>query len=121
MALKSTRTKASMALLLSFTSFTFVWAAEEKAPPSEGKAAEAAPALAPVAAPAPAAATAAVPAPAQHWSYTPVVAPAIPAVQQKDWVRQPLDAFVLAKLEAKGLKPSPDADRATYIRRATLD
>lgn len=58
---------------------------------------------------------------AQHWSYVPVVTPAIPTVQQKDWVRQPLDAFVLSKLETKGLKPSPDADRATFIRRATLD
>jgi hypothetical protein len=36
-------------------------------------------------------------------------------------VRTPVDAFVLAKLEEKGLKPSPDTDRATYIRRATLD
>ncbi|MDR3463003.1 MAG: DUF1549 and DUF1553 domain-containing protein [Beijerinckiaceae bacterium] len=74
---------------------------------------------------APAQQTAAAPAPAvagpQHWSYIPVVAPAVPDVQQKDWVRQPLDAFVLAKIEAKGLKPAPDADRATFIRRATLD
>jgi hypothetical protein len=67
----------------------------------------------------PAAAPAAPAAP--HWSYVPVIAPAIPQVQQKDWVLQPLDAFVLAKLESKGLKPSPDADRATFIRRATLD
>jgi hypothetical protein len=36
-------------------------------------------------------------------------------------VRTPIDAFILSKLEAKGLKPSPDADRATFIRRATLD
>ena len=124
-----------MALLLSFTSFTVVWAADEKpgigetkegvvapvaAAPVVAAVAPAAVAPAAVAAPAPAAA-AAVSAPTQHWSYTPVVAPAVPAVQQKDWVRQPLDAFVLAKLETKGLKPSPDTDRATYIRRATLD
>ncbi|MGA7656918.1 MAG: DUF1549 and DUF1553 domain-containing protein [Methylocella sp.] len=50
-----------------------------------------------------------------------VQVPPEPAVNQKDWVRTPIDAFVLAKLEAKGLKPSPDADRATFIRRATLD
>ena len=50
-----------------------------------------------------------------------VQTPAEPAINQKDWVRTPIDAFVLAKLEAKGLKPSPDADRATFIRRATLD
>ena len=56
------------------------------------------------------------------WSaYVPVAGPAVPAVKQKNWVRAPLDAFVLAKLEAAGLKPSAEADRATYIRRATLD
>ncbi|MRV74415.1 DUF1553 domain-containing protein [Duganella sp. FT92W] len=55
------------------------------------------------------------------WQYTPVQRPDIPAVKQKAWVRSPIDAFVLAKLEQKNLKPSQDADRATYIRRATLD
>jgi len=137
------RSKAYAAILLSFTSFTAVLAAEEKpgpaAAPTSAPAASAeqpavaastqaaAPAPAQVASPAQQAPgpqivdkTAAAPAP-PHWSYVPVAAPAIPVVQQKDWVRQPLDAFVLAKLEAKGLKPSPDADRATYIRRATLD
>ncbi|HEY8975794.1 MAG TPA: DUF1549 and DUF1553 domain-containing protein, partial [Burkholderiaceae bacterium] len=58
---------------------------------------------------------------ARAWAYTPVQKPAVPAVKQAAWVRTPLDAFVLAKLEAKGLTPSPDADRATFIRRATLD
>jgi hypothetical protein len=60
-------------------------------------------------------------APAKAWAYTPAQQPAVPKVKQKAWVRTPVDAFVLAKLEEKGLKPSPDADRATYIRRATLD
>lgn len=55
------------------------------------------------------------------WSYQPVHEILTPAVSQKGWVRTPIDAFVLAKLEAKGLKPSPDADRAAFIRRATLD
>jgi len=56
------------------------------------------------------------------WSaYQPVKEPALPVVQQKKWVRSPVDAFVLAQLEAKGLKPSQEADRATFIRRATLD
>ena len=55
------------------------------------------------------------------WAYTPVAQPALPAVKLTSWGRTPLDAFVLAKLEAKGLAPSPDADRATFIRRATLD
>ncbi|WP_374545577.1 DUF1549 domain-containing protein, partial [Rhodoblastus sp.] len=72
-------------------------------------------------APAQQAAAPAAPAAPTHWSYVPVVAPAIPDVQQKDWALRPLDAFVLAKLESKGLKPSLDTDRATFIRRATLD
>src|ERR1700733_14015413 len=69
------------------------------------------------------AATAAKPAPSsqQLWSYQPVKRPDVPAVQQKAWVRTPIDAFILAKLEDKRFKPSPDADRATFIRRATLD
>jgi hypothetical protein len=55
------------------------------------------------------------------WAYQPVERPALPAVAHEKWVRTPVDAFVLAKLEAAGLAPSPDADRATFIRRATLD
>lgn len=71
------------------------------------------------AADAPAAATAK---PAKAWSpYAAVQEPAVPAVKAKQWTRSPVDAFVLAKLEAAGLKPSKDADRPAYIRRATLD
>lgn len=55
------------------------------------------------------------------WAYQPMQRPAVPEVKQKAWVRNPVDAFVLSKLEAKNLKPSPEADRATFIRRATLD
>jgi hypothetical protein len=55
------------------------------------------------------------------YGWQPMLTPAEPSVTQKDWVRTPIDAFVLAKLEAKGLKPSPDADRGAFIRRATLD
>jgi len=59
---------------------------------------------------------------AKAWSpYQPAKAPELPAVKQKAWVRSPVDAFVLSQIEAKGLKPSPEADRATFIRRATLD
>ncbi len=73
-------------------------------------------------APAPAAAQAAVPAPApQWWSYQPVKNEPIPQVHDKKWVRTPIDAFVLARLEANGIQPSADADRETFIRRATLD
>jgi len=74
-----------------------------------------------------AATTAPAPAPAAttrsstHWAYQPVIRPEIPAVKKRTWVRTPIDAFVLAKLEEKELSPSPDADRATFIRRATLD
>jgi len=58
----------------------------------------------------------------KSWSpYQPVKRPEVPAVKQKAWARTPIDAFVLAQLEAKGIKPSPEADRAAYIRRATLD
>ncbi|MGZ8161122.1 MAG: DUF1549 and DUF1553 domain-containing protein, partial [Methylobacter sp.] len=55
------------------------------------------------------------------WSYQPLKAPDQPTVNNKNWVRTPIDAFVLAPLEAKGLTPSPDADRAAFVRRATLD
>ncbi|MGQ0598001.1 DUF1549 and DUF1553 domain-containing protein [Aquabacterium sp.] len=61
-------------------------------------------------------------APAKTWSpYQLAKAPELPAVKQKAWVRSPVDAFVLSQIEAKGLKPSPEVDRATFIRRATLD
>ena len=55
------------------------------------------------------------------WVYQPVERPAIPAVENTKWVRTPIDAFVLANLEAVKLAPSKEADRATFIRRATLD
>ncbi|MGC3944558.1 MAG: DUF1549 and DUF1553 domain-containing protein [Chryseolinea sp.] len=56
------------------------------------------------------------------WSpYQPPKVTGVPAVKQKNWVRSPIDAYVLAQIEAKGLKPSPEVDRATFIRRATLD
>ena len=59
---------------------------------------------------------------AKAWSpYQALKQPAVPAVAQKAWARNPVDAFVLVQLEAKGLKPSPETDRATFIRRATLD
>jgi hypothetical protein len=57
----------------------------------------------------------------QLWSYRPVNAPAVPVVKDARWVRTPIDAFVLAKIEASKLEPSPDAARAVFIRRATLD
>ena len=56
-----------------------------------------------------------------NWAYKPVAQVTPPEVKQKAWVKTPIDAFVLAKLEEKGLKPSSEASRATFIRRATLD
>ena len=56
-----------------------------------------------------------------HWAFTPPVRPAPPAVQRADWVRNDIDRFVLAKIEAGGLAPSPEADRATLIRRLYAD
>ncbi len=55
------------------------------------------------------------------YAWQPLQRPAVPSVKQADWVRAPIDAFVLAKIEANGLTPAPEADRATFIRRATLD
>ena len=55
------------------------------------------------------------------WAYQPLQVVDVPAVKNDAWVRTPPDAFVLAKVEANGLKPSPDADRASFVRRATLD
>jgi len=55
------------------------------------------------------------------WSFRPVVRAAVPAVRNLDQVRTPIDAFLLARLEAKNLKFSPRADRRTLIRRAYFD
>ena len=56
-----------------------------------------------------------------HWAFTAPVRPAVPSVKRAEWVRNPVDAFILARLEKEGLKPSPEADKATLIRRVTLD
>ena len=58
---------------------------------------------------------------AEHWSFTPPERPVPPAVRDTAWVRNPIDNFVLARLEAEGLEPSPEADRYTLIRRLSLD
>ena len=55
------------------------------------------------------------------WSLKPPVRPPLPHVKDASWVRTPIDAFVLAKLEEHGLRPAPEADRTTLIRRATFD
>ena len=57
----------------------------------------------------------------RHWSFQPVKRPAVPAVKNAAWVKNPIDAFILAKLEEKGLAPSKPADRRTLIRRVSFD
>ena len=57
----------------------------------------------------------------RYWAYQPVKRPAPPAVQQQAWVKTPIDAFILAKIEAKGLKPNAPADKVALVRRAYYD
>ena len=56
-----------------------------------------------------------------HWSLRPITTSSPPIVQHQSWVRNPIDRFVLAKLEQEGLSPSSEADRPTLIRRLSLD
>ncbi|MDX1565479.1 MAG: PSD1 and planctomycete cytochrome C domain-containing protein, partial [Phycisphaeraceae bacterium] len=58
---------------------------------------------------------------AKHWSYTRIEKPSPPQTRNASWPRNPIDRFVLAKLEKSKLKPSPEADRITLARRASLD
>ena len=58
---------------------------------------------------------------AEHWAFVPPLRPALPVVKEGRWPRNGIDAFVLARLELENLKPSPEADRATWLRRVTLD
>ena len=57
----------------------------------------------------------------QRWPFTPPVEPAVPAVKDTAWPRNPIDNFILAKLEEKGLAPAGDADKRTLLRRVTYD
>jgi hypothetical protein len=57
----------------------------------------------------------------RHWAFETPRRPALPAVRDRDWPRGPIDHFVLARLEAEGLAPSPQAEATTLIRRVTLD
>jgi mono/diheme cytochrome c family protein len=56
-----------------------------------------------------------------HWAFQPVRMPELPPVKNESWCQSPIDRFVLARLEAKGISPSPPADRRTLIRRAYFD
>ncbi|MDA1233553.1 MAG: DUF1553 domain-containing protein [Acidobacteria bacterium] len=56
-----------------------------------------------------------------HWAFREVTLPTPPTVAEKAWIRNPIDSFVLARLEAAGLQPAAEADRRVLARRATLD
>src|SRR2546421_691175 len=56
-----------------------------------------------------------------HWAFDPPKHPAIPEIKDKTWPRNPIDYFTLARLEAEGLKPSAEADKATLLRRVSFD
>lgn len=56
-----------------------------------------------------------------HWSFLAPRRPALPAVKNAGWVRTPVDPFILAELEKRGLQPAPEADRRTLARRLSLD
>jgi hypothetical protein len=57
----------------------------------------------------------------EHWAFVAPQRPAVPPVKNTAWVRNPIDNFVLARLEQGGLEPSPHADRKTIFRRLSLD
>ena len=56
-----------------------------------------------------------------HWAFDPPKRPATPEIKDKTWPKSPIDYFTLARLEAEGLKPSAEADKATLLRRVSLD
>ena len=56
-----------------------------------------------------------------HWAFVAPAKPAVPEVKNKTWPRTPIDNFVLAKLESKGIAPSPEADKETLVRRVHMD
>jgi hypothetical protein len=56
-----------------------------------------------------------------YWAFVPPSRPESPVVRNPEWCRSPIDAFILAKLDAAGLQPSPEADKTALIRRVTFD
>ncbi len=57
----------------------------------------------------------------KHWAFVVPKRPALPQVKNETWARNPIDWFVLARMEAEGLQPSPEADRYTLARRVAID
>jgi len=62
-----------------------------------------------------------VPAAGKHWAFEPPARAPVPGVKQIGWSRNPIDRFILARLEQEKIKPAPEADRVTLIRRVSLD
>src|SRR4051794_20788517 len=56
-----------------------------------------------------------------HWSFQPPKRPDVPSPEDRTWVRNPIDAFILSSLQTNGLKPAPEADRTTFLRRLSVD
>ena len=56
-----------------------------------------------------------------HWAFNPPQRPRVPRVNESSWIKGPIDSFILAQLEERGLRPSPEADRATLLRRLSFD
>ncbi len=56
-----------------------------------------------------------------HWAFVAPTRPELPKVSLADWPRNPIDAFILARLEEKKIKPAPEADKVTLLRRVSLD
>jgi hypothetical protein len=57
----------------------------------------------------------------EHWAFKAPKEPQLPLTKEQGWQRNPIDNFILAKLEAEGMKPSPPADKRTLLRRASFD
>src|SRR5881397_2535178 len=58
---------------------------------------------------------------AKHWAFSASNAAAIPKVRRTGWPKNPIDAFILARLEAEGVQPAAEAEPETLIRRLSLD
>ena len=56
-----------------------------------------------------------------HWAFQPITSPALPDIEQQKWVRNPIDRFILSRLESAGLTPAPPASRSALLRRAYYD
>ncbi len=61
------------------------------------------------------------PEPAEHWSFKPVEHPVPPATVNREWPRNDVDRFILARLEKEGLRPAPETDRVRWLRRVSFD